>query len=59
MTYVQSLRAISAAEANYNRVCDEAATEAELATALDILHRAKADHRARFGSLRRVAGEWV
>lgn len=59
MNYEQSIRAISVAEANYNRVCDEAATEEELATALATLHRAKANHRACFGSLRRVAGEWV
>ena len=58
MTYAQSIQRVVAAEAHYNQQCDLGETDDAVGAALDILHRAKADHRAAFGSLVRLHGAW-
>lgn len=59
MTYQQSIRAITIAEAHYNTVCDRSDTDAAVEAALAILWQSKARHRELFGQVRRVGGEWV
>jgi hypothetical protein len=58
MTYAQSIQRIKAAEAHYHRQCDLGETDSAIGAALDILHRAKADHRKAFGTLGRFHGAW-
>lgn len=59
MSYLDSIRAVNIAQAQYDVTCELCCTEAEIAAALAVLHRAKAAHRALHGAPRRVAGEWV
>jgi len=59
MNYTASIQNIEAAQAHYDKVCDLAETDNNIGAALDILHRAKADHRASFDSLVRVNGTWT
>ena len=59
MNYTKSIQRILAAQAHYNLMCDTAETDNAIGAALDIFHRAKADHRAAFGSLVRVNGAWI
>ena len=59
MNYTKSIHRILAAQAHYNLMCDRGETDNAIGAALDILHRAKADHRAAFGSLVRVNGSWI
>lgn len=58
MTYAQSIRRVNIAAAVYEALCEQAVHDDELAAALATLHRAKAEHRAAFGTLRRIDGEW-
>lgn len=59
MSYTQSIHAINAAQAQYYRLCDMGEHDDAIGEALAILHRLKAAHKAQFGSLTRIEGEWV
>ena len=59
MNYQDSILAITIAEANYFRLCDLAETDDAIGNALTTLHRLKAEHKAKYGSLTRVDGEWI
>jgi hypothetical protein len=59
MTYTQSIRAITVADAHYFRLCDLAETDNVIGEALACLHKLKAEHKAKFGTLGRVNGQWV
>jgi hypothetical protein len=58
MTYAQSIRAIRVADAHYFRLCDLAETDDAIGEALACLHKLKAAHKAKFGALSRVDGQW-
>jgi hypothetical protein len=58
MNYTASIRNIEAAQAHYDKVCDLDDDDA-LGAAIDALHRARADHRAVFGEVKRVNGTWI
>lgn len=58
MTYTQSIRRVNIADAVYRRLCEQTTTDSELAEALERLHKAKAEHREAFGTLRRIDGSW-
>lgn len=59
MPYADSIRAVNVAQANYDRICEEASTDNEIGAALDALRTAKSRHTVQFGSLVRMDGEWV
>lgn len=59
MTYQHSIRAINIAQAHYDRFCELAETDDKIGRALEILWRLKAEHKAEFGSLTRIDGEWI
>jgi hypothetical protein len=59
MTYKDSIRRIASAEANYYRLCELADTDDAIGEALEILWRAKAEHKAKYGFLLRQNGEWI
>ncbi len=59
MTYESSIRQINGAEARYFRLCELAETDDTIGEALKLLHRLKAEHKAKFGTLIRIDGEWV
>lgn len=58
-TYQESITHINIAEATYYWRSDRAATDEEIGEALAILHKAKQQHIAQFGSLRKSdEGDW-
>lgn len=59
MTYQHSIQAINIAQAHYFRLCKLAATDEKIGKALETLWRLKAEHKAEFGSLTRIDGEWI
>ena len=59
MTYAHSIRLVSILEAFYQLACDVAETDDTIGHCLDKFNQAKAAHRAAFGTLRKVKGEWV
>jgi hypothetical protein len=59
MNYKDSIRQINVAEAYYFRACDQAETDEVIDALLSRLHALKADHKAKFGVLLRVDGEWI
>lgn len=59
MTYAHSIRLISILEALYELACEAAETDETIGHCLDKFNQAKAEHRAAFGTLRKVEGEWV
>lgn len=59
MTYAHSIRLISILEALYELACEAAETDETIGHCLDKFNQAKAEHRAAFGKLRKVEGEWV
>lgn len=59
MTYDASIRAINIAQANFFRLCELAETDDTIGEALQLLHRLKAEHKAKFGTLVRVYGDWI
>jgi hypothetical protein len=59
MTYAHSIRLISIMESLYNLACEAAETDETVGHCLDKFNQAKAEHRAAFGKLRKVNGEWV
>tara|TARA_R110000868_G_scaffold222211_3_gene474098 strand:- start:1690 stop:1869 length:180 start_codon:yes stop_codon:yes gene_type:complete len=59
MTYEHSIRLVSILEALYQLACDAAETDDTIAACLDKFNAAKAAHRAAFGTLRKVEGEWA
>jgi len=58
MTYAHSIRLVSILEALYELACDAAETDETIGHCLDKFNQAKAEHRAAFGTLRKVKGEW-
>ena len=59
MTYAHSIRLVSILEALYQLACDAAEPDDTIADCLDKFNEVKADHRAAFGTLRKVDGEWI
>ena len=59
MTYKESILRIVAAEKHYYALCDLAETDDVIGKALENAWKAKAEHRAHFGSLHKINGEWV
>jgi len=59
MNYQASIRAINIAQANYFRLCDLGETDDAIGNALQILHRLKAEHKAKHGELVRVDGQYI
>jgi hypothetical protein len=59
MNYQASIQTVNAAQANYFNLCDQSATDNAIGEALETLHRVKAEHKATFGTLVRVDGEWI
>jgi hypothetical protein len=59
MTYTQSIREINVADGHYFRLCDLAETDDAIGEALNRLWQLKAEHKAKFGTLSRVNGEWI
>lgn len=58
MSYQSSIRAINIAQANFFRLSELGESD-DLGKALETLHRLKAEHKATFGTLVRVDGEWI
>ena len=59
MTYTHSIRLVSILEALYQLACEAAELDDTIAACLDKFNAAKAAHRAAFGTLRKVEGEWA
>ena len=59
MNYKESIRQINVAQAIYFLACDQAETDEVIDALLSRLHALKADHKAKFGVLLRVDGEWI
>jgi hypothetical protein len=59
MTYKDSIRAITSAEAVYYSLCELADTDDAIGEALERLWKAKAEHKAKYGFLLRQNGEWI
>jgi hypothetical protein len=59
MTYAESIRAINIAHAHYYALCERADTDDAIGEALERLWRLKADHKAKYGFLYRMDGEWI
>ena len=64
MTYAHSVRLISILETLYELACEAAETDETIGHCLDKFNQAKAEHRAAFGTLRRIKDsygqpEWV
>lgn len=59
MTYAHSIRLVSILEALYQLACEAAEQDDTIAACLDKFNAAKAAHRATFGTLRKVEGEWA
>jgi hypothetical protein len=59
MTYEHSIRLVTIIEALYQLTCDAGDTDVTIKHCLDKLNEVKANHRAAFGTLRKVEGEWV
>jgi len=59
MTYAHSIRLVTIIEALYQLACDAGDTDVTIKHCLDKFNEAKAAHRAAFGTLRKVEGEWV
>ena len=58
MNYQDSIRAINAAQAAYFHM-SQSGNDDDIGNALTTLHRLKAEHKAKHGSLTRVDGEWI
>jgi len=58
MSYESSIRAINSAYAIYINA-SRWGNDDDLGKALEILHRLQAEHRATFGTLVRINGEWI
>lgn len=58
MNYQTSIQAVNAAYANYINA-SQWGNDDDLSKALETLHRLKAEHKATFGTLVRVDGEWI
>jgi hypothetical protein len=59
MNYQTSIQAVNAAQEHYFTVSDQHSTDADLSEAFETLQRLKAEHKATFGELVRVDGEWI
>ena len=57
--YTKSIQKVEAAEAHYYQVCDLGEVDAVIGEALTLLHKAKSEHIALFGCLRKTNGSWV
>ena len=58
MKYQSSIRAVNTAQAHYFHAC-KLGDDNRIGKALEILWRIKAEHKAEYGALTRVEGEWV
>ena len=58
MNYQTSIRAINIAQANYFHV-SQWGNDDDIGTALETLHRLKAEHKAKYGELVRVDGQYI
>jgi hypothetical protein len=58
MNYQDSIRAITTAYANYLNA-SHWGNDADIGEALQTLHRLKAEHKAKYGALVRINGEWI
>ena len=58
MNYQESIRAINSAYARYINA-SQWGNDDDLGKALETLHRLQAEHKAKFGTLVRVDGEWI
>ena len=58
MNYQASIRAINIAQANYFHI-SQCGNDDDIGNALVTLHRLKAEHKAKFGSLVRINGEGI
>ena len=59
MNYQASILAINKAHAHYYSLCDQGADDDAIGEAITTMHRLKAEHKAKFGTLVLVDGEWV
>jgi hypothetical protein len=58
MTYAQSIRVVSCFETLYQLACELAEHDDTIGAALDTFNKAKAEHRALFGTLRTYVDEF-
>jgi hypothetical protein len=59
MNYQASIRAINTAQANYFLLCKLGEADDRIGEAIETMNRLKAEHKATFGTLVRVDGEWI
>jgi hypothetical protein len=59
MNYQESISAVNTVQAHYFRLCELNETDDAIGAVLEILHHLKAQHKAKFGTLVRVDGEWI
>ena len=59
MNYQESIRAVNAAQTHYFHLCRQGANDDAIGEAIETMSRLKAEHKAKFGMLVRVDGEWI
>jgi len=59
MNYQTSIEAVNAAQAHYFNVSDQHSTDADLSEAFETLQRLKAEHKAKYGELVRIDGQYI
>jgi len=58
VNYQSSIRAVNIAQAHYFHAC-KLGDDNRIGKALEILWRIKAEHKAEYGTLTRIQGEWI
>lgn len=59
MTYQESISAVNTVQAHYFHLCRQGANDDAIGAVLEILHQLKTEHKAKFGMLVRIDGEWI